>query len=45
MVMLRCWLINTQIELVAKLTEALDVVYLSLANTVVKPEVCRNQGS
>jgi len=37
----------TPIQIVAKPTEALDtaLVYLSLANPVLKPEVCRNPGS
>ena len=41
------WDHHTQIQIVAKPTEALDtaLVYLSLANPVLKPEVCRNPGS
>ena len=40
------WDHHTPIQIVAKPTEALDtaLVYLSLANPVLKPEVCRNQG-
>jgi len=42
------WDHHTQIQIVAKPTEALDtaLVYLSfIANPVLKPEVCRNPGS
>ena len=40
------WDHHTPIQILAKPTEALDtaLVYLSLANPVLKPEVCRNQG-